>query len=234
MSLLEELGKALKLTERPCKSVKGAQGLCNSVYPSLSRLLSGPLANNLLGSSPELLPVLLQHSIPANLVAFMGLALRAGFPSGDLPPSAANTSLHAAAAWALAADFFKGMLDVCYLNRNSPMHQTHCKAVLDQLQPHAMHGQPGMGLHLTYVMCIPAACGSVARLVSLSMHPYLPSREPAHEADLMANSLVSLDNCLLYKVAQTSHDMTVADTLVHVHCIRVYHKFVQEDEEVLP
>ena len=157
-SLLEELGKALKLTERPCKSVKNVQRLCNFVYPILSRLLSGPLANNLLQSSPELLPLLLHHSIPANLVAFMGLALRAGFPSGTLPPSAAVTKLHAAGTWALAADFFKGVLDVCHLNRNSSVHQTSCKSVLDQLQPHAMHGQPGMGLHLTHVI----SCWSTA------------------------------------------------------------------------
>ena len=150
-SLLEDFGKALKLTEKPCKGMKDVQRLFDAVYPSLSQLSSGLRVDNLLESSPELLPLLLHHSIPANLVAFMGLVLRAGYPSGALPPSAATTSRHAAAAWSLAGDFFKGMLDVCYLHRNSPMHQSPCKAVLDQLQPHAMHGQPGMVLHLTLV-----------------------------------------------------------------------------------
>ena len=148
--LLEELGTALKDTGRQCKSLKNVEKLCYSVYPSLSELLNGPRADNFLVSSPELLPLLSRHSIPTNLVAFMGLVLRAAYPSGPLPPSSTATSLRAAAAWSLAADFFKGMMDACYLNYNSPMHQSHCRAVLDQLQPHDTHAQPGMLLPLKH------------------------------------------------------------------------------------
>ena len=139
--VLRELGSALARSG-PCKSIKDVHKLCQAVIPLLSMLLHGVFADKNLEQSPEYLQLLLELSIPANLVKFMALALRAGHSMVALPESAKDASVLAAAGWALGADLYSGLVGLCH-NERSTSHERHSSAVVEQLAVGSEGGEPG-------------------------------------------------------------------------------------------
>jgi hypothetical protein len=162
-SLLRNLGSVLAAHDS-CKTVKHVHKMCNAVLPPLKATLRGLSCEDLeKEESLKYLQLLVKLDIPANLVKFMALALRAGYPLVPLPESAKATSEIAARAWMLGADFFRCLIGLCHNNRDSPT-STYSRALVEQLATGVEGQEPGKVLdctcHLTPVM---TAYGSLQR-----------------------------------------------------------------------
>jgi hypothetical protein len=139
-SLLRNLGSVLA-ENSSCKTVKHVHKLCVALLPHLRAsvcLLSGELET-------QHLQLFLELKIPANLVKFMALTLRAGYPLTPLPESAKATSEIAAHVWTLGADLFKCLIGLCPKDTNSP-YSTFGRALIEQLATGIEGQEPGKGL----------------------------------------------------------------------------------------
>ena len=139
--LLRGFGSALARSGS-CNSIKDVQKLCQAVMPFLRALLDGVFADRNMEQTPQYLPLLLELSIPANLVKFMALALRAGHPMVALPESAKEASALAAAGWSSGADLYSGLVGLCHNERGRP-HERYGNAVIEQLAVGCEGGEPG-------------------------------------------------------------------------------------------
>ena len=172
-AMLGRLGAALTVVRHPCKTIKDVQRLCDHVSPCWSSLSqTGPQLSSSLECRPELLSLMVQLQIPANLLQFMALVLRAAYPSTPLQGSARATSLCAAEAWSTAADVMSNMLAACREQQHkTDAYRVTCKAIMAQLQTPGSLEPPGTAMHLkSYSLmrclagyiCLPAckACAS--------------------------------------------------------------------------
>jgi hypothetical protein len=119
--LLRKLGSELAEHTASCKSIKHVHRMCNAVIPPLKATLHGLFKREEELEKPrEYLQLFLELKIPRNLVKFMALALRAGYPLVSLPESAKATSEIAAHAWTLSADLFSCLTGLCPKDPSSP------------------------------------------------------------------------------------------------------------------
>ena len=137
-----QLGNSLSLAAiKPPRTIREIAALCRAVAPDMFnlRLVVGETgASALLGC----LQKLLELDVPANLVKFMNLTLRAGHPMTQ-PSEATKKSCEIAAhLWAQAAVLFRELVQVC---KRFPgeHHYELCLTVMDQLLPVTSNGDPG-------------------------------------------------------------------------------------------
>jgi hypothetical protein len=141
-SLLRKLGSVLA-GNTTCKTVKQLHKLCNAVVPPLGAIQHCMFQELWgIGRIPGYLQLFLDLNIPANLVSFMALTLRAGYSLVPLPESAKATSDIAAHGWSLAADFYNNLVSVCHHNRISP-YSCHNSALFEQLATGSEGQEPG-------------------------------------------------------------------------------------------
>jgi hypothetical protein len=141
-SLLRKLGSVLG-GSTTCKTVKHVHMLCNAVLPPLGATQRS-LFEELQGiqTAHPYLQLFLKLNIPANLVKFMALALRASYSLVPLPESAKATSEIAAQGWSLGADLFNSLVGLCYHDNIGP-YSCHNSAVIEQLATGSEGQEPG-------------------------------------------------------------------------------------------
>ena len=149
--LLRGLGTALARSSS-CKSIKDIQKLCQAVMPFLRILLDGLFDKNM-EQTPQYLQLLLEPSIPANLVKFMALALRAGHPMAALPESAKEARSLAATGWSSGADLYCALVGLCHNERGRP-HEGYGNALIEQLTVECEGGEPGEILRQQLLMLV--------------------------------------------------------------------------------
>jgi hypothetical protein len=145
-TLLRELGSVLA-GHTACKTVKHVHKLCLSVYPHLKTTLRVVSDELDLANCPQHLQLFLDLDIPANLVKFMALALRAGYPLVPLPESAKATSDVAAQVWGVGADLYGGLVGFCHNQIDSPFCSLG-SAVIEQLATGSEGEDPGRAPNL--------------------------------------------------------------------------------------
>ena len=128
---LERLSEELSYVgSRSYKRLKDVHGLCEAVMPWV-QVLQYPTQ----ALTAKHLPALCELSIPAKLVKYSALALRAAFPLTPLPEQSRDTGSLASRAWLEAIDLLCHISMLCGSLYSNPDPQGMYQAIMDQLFP---------------------------------------------------------------------------------------------------